>query len=62
MHSYTFIRGQSVVKEFEKIYDRFLEDSPDYILEKIDCSKFENPTDVMTEIPKLISRFKQNKN
>lgn len=57
-----FIRGQSVVKEFEKIYDRFLEDSPDYILEKIDCSKFENPTDVMTEIPKLISRFKQNKN
>lgn len=54
-----FIRGQGVVKEFEKIYDRFLEESPDHTLVKIDCSKFENPTDIMKEIPKLIARFKK---
>ncbi len=52
-----FIRGHSVVKEFEKIYDRFLEESPDYTLVKIDCSKYDNPTTIMTEIPKLIAKF-----
>lgn len=56
-----FIRGQGVVKEFENIYDRFLEESPDHILIKIDCSKFENPSQVMNEIPKLITKF-ANKN
>ena len=56
-----FIRGQGVVKEFENIYDRFLEESPDHILVKIDCSKFENPSTIMAEIPKLIAKF-DNKN
>lgn len=56
-----FIRGQGVVKEFEKIYDRFLEESEDKTLIKIDCSQFENPTDVMVAIPKLLEKF-NNKN
>ena len=55
-----FIRGQGVVKEFEKIYDRFLEEGQDHILEKIDCSKFENPSIIMNEIPKCIAKFKNN--
>ena len=52
-----FIRGQGVVKEFENIYDRFLEESPDHILVKIDCSKYDNPSDIMAEIPMLIAKF-----
>lgn len=55
-----FIRGQGVVKEFEKIYDRFLEESPDHILVKIECGKYERPSDIMAEIPKLIARFEKN--
>lgn len=54
-----FIRGQNVVKEFEVIYDRFLEESPDHVLAEIDCSKFRNPTEVMAEIPKYIAMFKK---
>lgn len=54
-----FIRGQGVVKEFEKIYDRFLEESPDHRLVKIDCSKYSNPSDIMSEIPKLITDFEK---
>lgn len=54
-----FIRGQGVVKEFEKIYDRFLEESPDHILVKIDCSKYESPSDVLAELPKYIDMFKK---
>lgn len=57
-----FIRGQNVVKEFELIYDRFLEESPDHVLEVIDCSKFSSPTEVMAEIPKYIEKFKSNNN
>lgn len=55
-----FIRGQSVVKEFEKIYDRFLEPSPEHTLKKIDCNKFQSPSEVMKEIPKLIAAFNKN--
>ena len=57
-----FIRGQNVVKEFELIYDKFLEESPDQVLEVIDCSKFSSPTEVMAEIPKYIEKFKSNNN
>lgn len=57
-----FIRGQGVVKEFENIYDRFLEDSPEHILVKIDCSKFENPSEIMAEVPKLIAKFEKKYN
>ena len=52
-----FIRGQSVVKEFEKIYDRFLEESSEHTLIKIECSKYQSPSEVMAEIPKLIAKF-----
>lgn len=53
-----FIRGQNVVKEFELIYDRFLEDSPDHVLVEIDCSQFKSPKEVMDAIPKYIEQFK----
>lgn len=52
-----FIRGQRVVQEFEKIYDRFLEPEMDQLLEKIDCSKFSTPAEVIEVIPKIVEKF-----
>lgn len=52
-----FIRGQGVVKEFENIYDRFLEKDPDHILVKIDCSQYDSPEAITRDIPEILKKF-----
>lgn len=56
-----FIRGQRVVKEFEKIYDRFLEPSnDDHKLVLIRSSDFTSPEQIFTDVPKIIAQFKKS--
>ena len=55
-----FIRGQRVVQEFEKIYDRFVEISDEYQTRVIKCSEYRTPMQIMTDIPKIINEFEKN--
>ncbi len=57
-----YIRGQVVVKEFEKIYDRFLDVSNDSSLVEIDCSKYKSPVDFSNDIAGILSKFSNEAN
>lgn len=52
-----YIRGEVVVKEFEKIYDRFLDASNDSSLVEIDCSKYKSPVDFSSDIANILLKF-----
>ena len=53
-----YIRGENVVKEFENIYDRFLEPSKDHKIVKIDCSKYSSPVEIMSDVTNILADFK----
>lgn len=55
-----FIRGQSVVEEFEKIYDRFTEpDEPTRLqqIRMIDCSQYDSPAAIFEYAQKCIAEL-----
>ena len=57
-----FIRGQRVVKEFEKIYDRMVDDGfkkGEHKWVVIKCSDYSSPIEIMEKIPKIIAQFKK---
>ncbi len=55
-----YIRGQLVVQEFQKIYDRFLDVNNDKSLALIDCSKYKSPVDFTEDVSNILSKFRNN--
>lgn len=51
-----FIKGKSVIREFEKIYDRILQDK-DYDFQVIKCAEFNSPNDFTEKVESMLKYF-----
>ena len=51
-----YIKGKSVIREFEKIYDRIIE-NPDYEFQVIKCGDYQSPGEFTDKINSILEYF-----